>query len=91
MKILVPLDGSRLSDSVVSHVRRLFHGQRGACEALQRHVVRHFREGTPLENQARDYLRNIEIQEAVYRSQVEEQRIALDAFKPARSETARQA
>ncbi len=39
MKILVPLDGSRLSDGVVSHVRRLLHGQRGACEAHLLHVI----------------------------------------------------
>lgn len=39
MKLLVPLDGSRLSDGVVSHVRRLFHGQRGACEAHLLHVI----------------------------------------------------
>lgn len=39
MKILVPLDGSRLSDAVVSHVRRLFHGQREACEAHLLHVT----------------------------------------------------
>lgn len=39
MKVLVPLDGSRLSDAVVSHVRRLLHGQRGSCEAHLLHVI----------------------------------------------------
>lgn len=39
-----------------------------ACGALQRHVVSHLVEGTPLENTGRDYLVNLGIQEAVYRS-----------------------
>jgi D-apiose dehydrogenase len=36
--------------------------------ALQAHVLSHLRDGTRLENSARDYLRNLEIEEAVYRS-----------------------
>lgn len=41
MKVLVPLDGSRLSDAVVSHVRRLLHGRPspGACEVHLLHVL----------------------------------------------------
>jgi len=35
---------------------------------LQTHVVRHLRDGTPLENSGRAYLRNLEIEEAVYGS-----------------------
>lgn len=35
---------------------------------LQRHVVAHLRDDTPVENTARAYLRNLEIEEAVYRS-----------------------
>ncbi len=35
---------------------------------LQRHVVQHLLDGAPLENDAASYLRNIEIEEAVYRS-----------------------
>jgi predicted dehydrogenase len=54
----------------------------GACEHLQRHVVRHLREDAPLENAAREYLTNLRVQEAVYRSHVEARRIALDAFDP---------
>jgi predicted dehydrogenase len=54
----------------------------GACEHLQRHVVRHLREGAPLENAAREYLINLRVQEAVYRSHAEARRIALDAFDP---------
>ncbi len=49
----------------------------GACANLQRHVVAHLRSGTPLENQARDYLTNLRIREAVYRSHDTGQRIEL--------------
>jgi len=50
----------------------------GDCvAALQRHVVAHLRDGAALENQGRDYLRNIEIEQAVYRSNAEGRRIAL--------------
>lgn len=35
---------------------------------LQRHVVNHLRNGTPVANRARDYLENLRIEEAVYRS-----------------------
>ncbi|WP_108661414.1 Gfo/Idh/MocA family protein [Acuticoccus kandeliae] len=44
-------------------------GYAGDCVyALQRHVVEHLRTGSPVENTAREYLRNIEIEEAIYRS-----------------------
>jgi len=36
--------------------------------ALQQHVVRHFRDGSPLENIGEAYLRNLEIEDAIYRS-----------------------
>jgi len=58
----------------------------GACEALQRHVVRGLREGAPLENTARAYLANLRVQEAVYRSHAEGRRIALADFDPLRTE-----
>jgi predicted dehydrogenase len=51
----------------------------GACERLQRHVVRHLVDGSPLENSARAYLRNLEIQEAVYASSAEGRRVVIDA------------
>ncbi len=51
----------------------------GACEWLQQHVVRHFVEGTPLENTAREYLANLRVQEAIYRSAAEHRRIDMDA------------
>jgi predicted dehydrogenase len=54
----------------------------GACEHLQRHVVRHLLGGAPLENAARDYLTDLRVQEAVYRSHAEGRRVALDTFDP---------
>lgn len=47
----------------------------GCVAALQAHVLAHLSHGAPLENIARDYLRNIEIEEAVYRSAAEGRRI----------------
>lgn len=54
----------------------------GACEWLQRHVVAHLVRGAPLENAARDYLANLRVQEAVYRSAAEGRRIELASFDP---------
>jgi len=54
----------------------------GACEWLQRHVVAHLAQGAPIENTARDYLVNLKVQEAVYRSHAEGRRIELDRFDP---------
>ena len=54
----------------------------GACEWLQRHVVRHFQQAAPLENTARDYLMNLRVQEAVYRSAATGQRIEIASFNP---------
>ena len=45
--------------------------------ALQKHVLAHLTQGAPLENTARDYLRNLKIEEAVYRSSAEGCYIAL--------------
>jgi hypothetical protein len=36
--------------------------------ALQRHVVAHLQDGAPLENSGAAYLRNLEIEDAIYRS-----------------------
>jgi predicted dehydrogenase len=46
--------------------------------ALQRHVVAHLLDGAPLENAESDYLRNLEIEDAIYRSAASGQRIPLD-------------
>jgi predicted dehydrogenase len=54
----------------------------GCCGALQRHVVAHLREGTPIENTARDYLANLRVQEAAYASHASGQRIALAGYDP---------
>jgi predicted dehydrogenase len=54
----------------------------GACEWLQRHVVAHFTAGSPLENTAREYLANLRVQEAVYRSAATHRRVELAAFDP---------
>ena len=47
----------------------------GCCIALQRHVVDGLLNGRPLENRGRDYLANLRVQEAVYRSSAEGRRI----------------
>jgi len=54
----------------------------GACEWLQRHVVAHFKSGSPLENTAREYLANLRVQEAVYRSAATHRRVELASFDP---------
>jgi predicted dehydrogenase len=48
----------------------------GACQALQAHVVSHLMSKTPIENRGRDYLTNLRVQEAVYRSNDEGRRIS---------------
>ena len=49
----------------------------GCCIALQKHVVRHLIEGAALENRGRDYLVNLRIEEAVYRSSAEGRKVNL--------------
>ena len=44
---------------------------------LQDHVVRHLRHGEPVMNTARDYLANLRIEDAVYRSSDQGERIVL--------------
>lgn len=50
----------------------------GACGALQAHVVDHLLRGAALENSGRDYLANLRVQEAVYRSSAEGRRVPLE-------------
>ena len=52
----------------------------GTRDALQAHVVRHLREGTPLENSAADYLANMTIMEAVYASSEQGRRIEIAGY-----------
>jgi predicted dehydrogenase len=61
----------------------------GTCEWLQRHVVAHLLNGAPLENTAREYLVNIKIQEAVYRSHKDGRRIELAGFDPEKQPVSR--
>jgi len=49
----------------------------GACAALQAHVVSHLTRGTPLANAAHDYLANLRVQEAIYRSASTGRRVEL--------------
>ena len=52
---------------------------------MQRHVIAHLLHGAPLENTAREYLVNLKVQEAVYRSHKEGRRIELAGFDPGES------
>ena len=53
-------------------------GFAGDCvHALQAHVVAGLRDGKPLENTGAAYLRNLEVEDAVYRSSAEGRRIAV--------------
>jgi D-apiose dehydrogenase len=54
----------------------------GACQALQQHVANCLSKGEAPENTARDYLRNLLIQEAVYASHVQGRRIEIASFIP---------
>jgi D-apiose dehydrogenase len=54
----------------------------GACQALQEHVVSRLREGQTPENTAGQYMRNLQIQEAIYASHLQGQRIEIDTFTP---------
>lgn len=54
----------------------------GACGALQKHVLEGLTHQRPCENTAKDYLRNILVQEAVYASHATGRRIVIDGFVP---------
>lgn len=50
----------------------------GDCVYLfEKHVIEHLRQGRPLMNTAREYLKNLAIEEAIYRSQAENRHITL--------------
>ncbi len=54
-------------------------GFAGDCVGnLQRHVLRGLGGDTPLENRGRDYLRNVEIEEAIYQSDELQRRVQID-------------
>lgn len=52
----------------------------GACTALQAHVLDHLRQGTPLQNSARDYLANLAVQAAAYQSHERGCRVVMSDF-----------
>ena len=54
----------------------------GASTALQAHVLAHLRHGAPLENAARDYLANLQVQVAAYRSHASGNRVPLTTSDP---------
>lgn len=54
----------------------------GAVTALQAHVMAHLRAGAPLENGARDYLANLRVQAAIYRSHATGSRVVMADFQP---------
>lgn len=54
----------------------------GTSTALQAHVLAHLRHGAPLENGARDYLANLHVQAAVYRSHASGRRVPMAGFDP---------
>lgn len=63
-------------DETVLLPAKQWKGFAGDCVFnLQQHVVRAMLDGTPLENQAADYLAILEIEEAIYRSAAEHRRI----------------
>jgi len=54
----------------------------GASTALQAHVLAHLRQGAPLENGARDYLANLQVQAAAYHSHASGRRVPMAGFDP---------
>jgi len=54
----------------------------GASTALQAHVLAHLRRGAPLENGARDYLANLQVQAAAYHSHASGRRVPMAGFDP---------
>ena len=71
----LPLGGA-MRDAPYDWENRGFGGD--CVAALQAHAADHLLHGGALENAGEDYLRNIEIEEAVYRSAAEGRRIELD-------------
>ena len=54
----------------------------GASSALQAHVLAHLRDGARLENGARDYLNNLQVQVAIYHSHASGTRVPMATFDP---------
>lgn len=54
----------------------------GASTALQAHVLSHLNKGSPLQNSARSYLRNLYVQAAIYHSHASGRRVTMAGFNP---------
>lgn len=76
-RLFVRQRGGREGEHVYSWDSRGYAGD--SVHALQAHVLKHLRKSAPIENTGRDYLRNLEIEEAVYRSDAERRWMALPA------------
>lgn len=76
-RLFVRQHGGREREHVYSWDSRGYAGD--SVHALQAHVLKHLRNSAPIENTGRDYLRNLEIEEAVYRSDAERRWMALAA------------
>jgi D-apiose dehydrogenase len=50
--------------------------------ALQAHVLAHLHDGAALENQAADYLANLQVQAAIYHSHASGRRVVMADFDP---------
>jgi hypothetical protein len=69
--------GSRDSDLILAP--DTWDGFGGDCvHALQTHVVQALLDGAPLENSASDYLRVLEIEQAVYMSAAENRKLTVE-------------
>ena len=75
-----PHDGTEAVHDYNSGVERGPFG--GASTALQAHVLAHFRTGALLENAARDYLMNLEVQAAAYQSHTSGRRVEIAGYDP---------
>lgn len=54
----------------------------GASTALQAHVLSHLNQGSPLQNSARSYLKNLYVQAAIYHSHASGRRVPMAGFNP---------
>ncbi len=68
--------GGREDEHVYAWENRGYAGD--SVHALQMHVVRHLREGTPVENTVAEYLGALRAEEAVYRAAAEGRRVRIE-------------
>lgn len=76
-QVMLRLHGSNETSNIATGaVAGVFGG--GCVAALQAHVIAHMLDGALLENEARDYVRNLRIVEAIYSSAKSGNRVMLD-------------